>query len=380
MIVDLHAHYPMHLLDRAALGPMTRLRQPRWMDGWRLWLLKVVNLLANYDHGEPTITVEGLRAGNVGVALSMVCSPAAELEPEKLYRTPPEPEYINHALAMIREVEKDISESYGDQAVVAHNLAELDAAIAQGKLALIHAIEGGLLVGDTPAAVRANVRRLAERGVAYITIAHLFWRQVATNAPAIPFLPQWLYRLLFPQPAEPLTELGEAMIRAMVDERVLIDVTHMSDAATDATLALLDEIDPERRVPLMAGHAACLFGSLEYNIGDAHIAAIARRQGVVGLVSGTHYMADGLTKPTTFDESMDVIFRHIDHIRDVTGSDDYTAFGSDLDGFIKPTLPGLETPAGFARVEQRLILKYGAPVAERICSGNALRVLRYWGR
>lgn len=41
MVVDLHAHYPMHLLDRTALGPMTRLKQPRWMDGWRLWLLKV---------------------------------------------------------------------------------------------------------------------------------------------------------------------------------------------------------------------------------------------------------------------------------------------------------------------------------------------------
>ena len=58
----------------------------------------------------------------------------------------------------------------------------------------------------------------------------------------------------------------------------------------------------------------------------------------------------------------------------------YTAFGSDLDGFIKPTMPGLETPAAFARVEQRLIQKYGAAIAGQICSGNALRVLRYWGQ
>ena len=31
--------------------------------------------------------------------------------------------------------------------------------------------------------------KLAAHGVAYITVAHLFWRGVATNAPAIPFLP-----------------------------------------------------------------------------------------------------------------------------------------------------------------------------------------------
>ena len=40
---------------------------------------------------------------------------------------------------------------------------------------------------------------LAARGVAYVTLAHLFFRQVATNAPAIPFIPDRIYRLLFPQ-------------------------------------------------------------------------------------------------------------------------------------------------------------------------------------
>ena len=43
-----------------------------------------------------------------------------------------------------------------------------------------------------------------------------------------------------------------------------------------------------------------------------------------------------------FEESFEVLSRHIDCIRDATGSHRHTAIGSDLDGFIKPTLPGLE--------------------------------------
>ena len=53
----------------------------------------------------------------------------------------------------------------------------------------VHCIEGGFHLGATPEEVTAHVHELADRGVAYITLAHLFWRRVATNAPALPFLP-----------------------------------------------------------------------------------------------------------------------------------------------------------------------------------------------
>lgn len=380
MIVDLHAHYPMHLISDGTLEQMTQLGQRPWSDRLRALVLKVANLIGNYEHGQPTVTIDNLRAGQVGVVLSMLYAPFDEMDLTKPYGAPPDPKYLGDILSQIGTVEDDIRDHHAAQAVVVKRYADLDAALAAGKVALIHAIEGGFHVGDTPAAVHANVHQLAKKGVAYITVAHLFWRQIATNAPAIPFLPDWLYRLLFPEPKAPLGELGRVLIEAMVQEHVLIDVTHMSDAATDATLTLLDQLDPQRSVPVLAGHAACLFGSLEYNIDDRHIAAIARRQGVIGLITGTHYMADGLRTPKNFDESMKVIFRHIDHIRDVAGSHDFTGFGSDLDGFIKPTLPGLETPAAFAFVEQQLVQRYGDDSARKICSGNALRVLRHWGQ
>ncbi len=381
MIVDLHAHYPMHLIEQGTLARMQRFRRSPSLDWLRVLVLRLANRIANYQQGKPAVTVENLRTGNVGVALSALYSPFSEIDLDKPYGAPPSPTYINELLEQIELVEQDIAARYAGQAAVAHNQNEMQIALAQGKVALVHCVEGGFHLGDTPAAVRDNVRLLARRGVAYITIAHLFWRGVAANAPAVPFMADWLYRLLFPQPKQPLSELGKEMIRAMVDEHVLIDVTHMSDPATDATLALLDQLDPGRQVPVIAGHAACEFGNREYNLSDGQTDSIARRRGVIGLIACTHYMAHGTAKPKpkTFDDSMDVIFMHIDRIRQVTGSHEYTAFGSDLDGFIKPTLPGLESPAAFAEVEQRLAQKYGAAAAQQICSGNAMRVLGYWG-
>jgi microsomal dipeptidase-like Zn-dependent dipeptidase len=382
MIADLHTHYPMHLIEQSTLDRMRRFRRSPSLDWFRVLILRLANLIANYEHGKPAVTIENLRTGNVGVALSVLYSPFSEMDLDKPYGAPPSPGYINEVINQLSMVERDIATRHAGQATVARTQNDLQIALAQGQVALVHCVEGGFHVGATPAAVRDNVHLLARRGVAYITLAHLFYRGVAANAPALPFMADSLYRLLFPQPNEPLSELGKEMIRAMVDEHVLIDVTHMSDPATGATLALLDELDPARQVPVIASHAACEFGNLEYNLSDRQVEAIARRRGVIGLIAGTHYMAPGTAKPQprTFDDTMDVMFAHIDRIRQVTGSHDHAALGSDLDGFIKPTLPGLGSPAGFAEVEQRLTRKYGATVAQQICSGNAMRVLGYWGR
>ncbi len=373
MIVDLHAHYPMHVSGVDTLARMTA------GNSIRAFILKLANRLANYPQpGEPAVTVPHLKAGGVGVVLSVLYQPFDEIDLDEKYGSAPRGGYFADLETQIQAVETDVAPYAADAAVV-KNQAQLAAARAQGKIALIHAVEGGFHLGDTPQHVRDNVRRLAEHGVAYVTLAHLFWRKVATNAPALPFLPDWTYQLLFPQPAKGLSDLGLAAVDAMVEQRVLIDLTHMSPRAMTETLARLDKIDPQRRVPVVATHGAYAFGRLKYNLRDAQLQAIAARRGVVGLIACRHYMADGLPRPNTFDDTIAILCRHIDMIHDVTGSYDAIAFGSDLDGFIKPTLPGLETPAAFATVEARLTAKYGAAVAQQMCSGNALRLLRYWG-
>lgn len=293
------------------------------------------------------------------------------------YGAPPKPRYFPDLLKQIDLVEQSIVGHEAD-IVVAHNPAELEAGLAANKVVLIHSIEGGFHLGANEAAVQANVQALAGRGVASITVAHLFWRGIATNAPGVPFLSDWVYSTLFPQPAMGLDAVGRAMIRAMVENGILVDVTHMSARSIDDTLTLLDETDPHRTVPLIATHSACKMDGPQYNVSDAHIAAIARRGGVVGLIACEHWMARGLTKPKIFADTVDIMCRHIDRIRQAAGSHDVAAFGSDQDGFIKPTLPGLESPEGYRQLEAALVTRYGAQVAKQICSGNALRVLEYW--
>src|SRR3954469_506164 len=129
-------------------------------------------------------------------------------------------------------VEHRIASDHADGAVVVHTPAQLDDAIVAGRLAMVHCVEGGFhLLGETPADVERAVDRLADRGIAYITLAHLIWRGVATGANAFPLLSDKQYEHRCKQPPVGLTERGRAAVEEMVNRHVLIDVSHMSERA-----------------------------------------------------------------------------------------------------------------------------------------------------
>ena len=116
-----------------------------------------------------------------------------------------------------------------------------------------------------------------------------------------------------------------------------------------------------------------------YNLSVETIERIAARDGVVGIILAIHQAADGLGYPRNLDDSLAVLYRHIDRLREITRSHRHTAIGSDFDGFIKPTLPGLEEERDLGRLETALIDRYGADDAELIASGNVLRLAHtYW--
>ena len=105
---------------------------------------------------------------------------------------------------------------------------------------------------------------------------------------------------------------------------------------------------------------------------------IKRRKGVVGLIMAQHQLNDGIRKneTTTFEESLEVICKHIDKIAEVTGGYELIALGTDFDGFIKPTMSGLETMADLKLLEEALRKRYGDEDAERMTWKNALGVLQ----
>ena len=387
LVADLHVHYPMHVVagDReAALQRMVRVRDRdggiNKLQGAVLWVASRLLNYRSWDAG-PRVTLDFLAQGGVRVALSVLYQPFDEMDLDEPYGALPETAYFGRLVEQLETIEAEVEGS--PDAVVVHSAADLDAALAAEQVALVHCVEGGFHLGATPEQVDESVQALAGRGVAYVTLAHLFWRRVAANAPALPFLPDWLYRTLFPQKdGAGLTDLGRAAVRAMYRERMLVDVSHMRGDSLEQTFALLDELDRESGAapadhPVISSHGGYRFGSQVYNHDDETVRRIAARGGVIGLIFAQHQLNDGVRKKTqTFEESLDVITRHIDRLREITGSPDHVGIGSDFDGFIKPTLGGLERSSDMARLSSALIARYGPHDAEQILAGNVLRVLR----
>ena len=388
VIADLHNHYPMHLVPgtHGSVLKLVTTARGRWrlLDQLQARAVGVASRIANYQsfNAGARSSIPLMRAGGVGVALSVLYVPFDEMDADRRYHHPPSDAYIYSVLRHVEEVEEEIAEHHAGEATVAHNPAELDQALATGRVALVHCLEGGFHLGLSAEAVERAVGRLADRGIAYITVAHLFWRRVATHANAIPFLPDRVFDFLFPQPAVGLGDLARTAMQAMVRRRVLIDVSHMSERSLDDAFALLDELDPGRNVPVVASHAGYRFGRQEYNLSERTVERIAERDGVIGLILAEHQATDGLRdrRTATLGQSLEVLFRHVDRLRELTGSHRHAAIGSDHDGFIKPTLAGLENAEQMRSVETALSHHYGEDAGELIASGNVLRLLRtYWG-
>jgi len=381
MLVDLHAHFPMHLLPDEQQRTHERART--WWRRRRLAaLVELISKFANYQGpgDTPSVTETLMREGDVGVTLSVLYQPFDEMDLTQSYGAPPRQSYFDDIVALHGTVE-DYVGAHADTVAIAHSANELDTLLGSGVPVLIHAIEGGFQLGRDAEEVRSNVKALAGLGIAYVTVAHLFFRDVATNAPALPFLPDWLYNRVFPQTkGQGLTAIGHEVVEAMVDEGILIDITHMRTESIRDVFSLLDARDPAREIPLIATHMAYRFGGLEYCFDDETITGVAARGGVLGCILCEHYITSGLSGVKAFEGSVDALCRHIDKVHELTGSYDHIGIGSDLDGYIKPALPGLEHQGRMAELQSALRARYGDVDAEKITSGNALRVLRAeWG-
>ena len=378
MFADLHCHYPMHLLpgDKHPQGHggslLERLRavvdaqavalaadlfnDPDWGSGWR-------------------VDLDGLVQGEVRIACSVLYWPADEF---RLCHTPAPGSFhdLQHLLSL---VEADLAglDPAGQHHVVVKTAADLP---DDGRVGFVHAVEGGLLLGPDESKIDANVRWLAEHGVLYITLAHLFFFGVATNAPAFPMLTDSVYADLFPQPAGAgLTDLGKAAVRSMYRHKVLVDISHMSEAAIDDTFALIEQLDDEthtdpRAFPVLATHVGMRSANSDpqsYNLTVRTAERIQRRGGLIGLILAQHQL--GYTRRDT--HSQKILRRHIEAIERLGNGLDCCAFGTDLDGFIRPTLTGIERARDLATPLADWIQADFPNDADGILHGNARRLV-----
>ncbi len=385
MLADMHAHYPMHIL--ADLTPATAAKEMTRVNGRRglgrkaraLVLKLASHFLSDEDpFTDYRVTTPLLETGGVGIVFSVLYCPFEELDPLRSYKDPPDAEYFGRLIQDLGDVEVALKQDEDpDRIRAAHDLAEFDRCRQDKVIAVVHCVEGAFTLGASADTIAANVVELKRHGVVYVTVAHLFFRQIATNAPAIPFFSDRCYDRLYPQPKDKvITPLGYAALQGLVDNRIAIDLSHMRDDAIRATFAFLQ--GQNLQVPVISTHAGWRFeGSHAYMHDEWTIKAIAETGGVVGLILGQRLLNDGVEGhgDEGFERSFDVIRQHIDKIAEATDGLDHIAIGSDFDGFVKPTMPGLQTMADMAALQVRLHEEYG-PEAEKITSGNAERVLR----
>ena len=398
-IADLHCHYPMHLLARdpevqddlperhgAAPSSLTLeyvvrvRRQPGLLAKVRALLLLAAAKLANFRSFESSwrVDLEKLDRGGVGIVFSVLYLPWTEID------DPDRDGDYDELVGRLAEVEAELAlEPAATRPIAVRNESDLDRALTERRTAIVHCIEGGMHLGADEELIAARVAELARKGVAYITLAHLFYRGVATNAPALPMLSDRQYNAIFCQPkGGGLSSIGEAAVRAMYDHGVLIDVSHMRQDALDETFQLLEQLDEAKGAnpkdfPVIATHAGYRFGDQAYMLGEDTIREIARRDGVIGLIMAQHQLNDGLDVDPDGGEAatFETVRRHIDAIREVTGSNAHAGIGSDLDGFIKPTVAGIDSADDLAKLRAPLREAYDTD-AEAILGGNAERVLR----
>ncbi|NJL30279.1 MAG: hypothetical protein HC898_00850 [Phycisphaerales bacterium] len=126
----------------------------------------------------------------------------------------------------------------------------------------------------------------------------------------------------------PLTRLGVALLEAMGELRMVLDVSHLADIGMSQAFELFPG-------SMMASHSNCrsLVPGMR-QITDQQIKTIASRHGVVGVVLSVAMLATGINRETHRREqvTLDHVARHIDHICQLVGSAEHVGIGSDLDG------------------------------------------------
>jgi microsomal dipeptidase-like Zn-dependent dipeptidase len=373
MIADLHCHFPMHLVRAQEERLPTRARA--WLSAGRRLFdgegFELAACLFNRSFRRQwRVDLDGLRRGGAGIVCSVLYWPFSEFELRGLRAAPPNWDAFGALMDQLGDVEAALR---GRDVAVVKCAEHLDRA----GIRFVHCVEGGMHLGPEPHMVDGQVKALADAGVAYITVAHLLYRRVAANAPALPLLSDRLYNRLFqePDPGEGLTDLGRAVIKAMCDHKVMVDLSHMREDAIRDTLDELDLHDRGREIPVIASHAGIASAGPRrraYNLTEESMQAIHARGGVIGLITGQHLIGRTFTRA----RSRARLGEHVEAIRGVLKSSDNIAIGSDLDGFINPTLRGLDTAADLGRLEAwvREICD-SQDEAEQVLHGNVERVL-----
>ena len=267
---------------------------------------------------------------------------------------------------------------------------EVEALHGSGKLALALGMENGAPVeGDL-----GILAHFQERGIRYITLTHSENNQISDSSYSEERT--WIG----------LSDFGREVVREMNRLGIMVDVSHVSDAAFDHVLEVSE-------APVIASHSSCrhFTPGFERNMSDGMIRRLAAAGGVIHINFGSMFLREDSQKrgsgnfnairafmeeesldrsapevqafaeqrfadhPMIFADLADVV-DHIDHVVELVGID-HVGLGSDFDG-VGDSLPtGLKDVSYFPNLITALLERgYSEEDIAKICAGNLMRVWR----
>jgi membrane dipeptidase len=263
-----------------------------------------------------------------------------------------------------------------DRFDVARSNDELEKILAAGQTAIVHTVEGGhvLSAGLDPNDVDGCLDRLellAGRGVASLTLAHLFPNDLAGHAEGIP---REEHKILFwkldtkVDLTRGLTDKGRAVVERMVQLRMVPDVTHCTPISRQEIYALV-----ANRVPVVASHIGVYsMNPVEYNLEETDVQAIVASGGVVGVIFMPYWLEESDPGP-----GLEAIWQTMETLHGWSGGSwAHVAIGTDFDGFTDP--PDDCNSEAKLPLIQEMLAAHGVTGsdAEAVLGGNARRVLR----
>lgn len=315
-----------------------------------------------------------LRAGKVGAQWWSVYVPTSISEPEAVQMTM---EQIDVMKRLIGRYPNDLS--------LALSADDVEAALAQGRIAGLLGMEGGHSIGSS----LAVLRQMYALGARYMTITHSRntpWADSSTDAPE----------------HGGLTDFGKNLIREMNRIGMVVDLSHVSEAT------MMDALDVARAPVIFSHSSARAINGHARNVPDSVLRRMPENRGIVMVTAVPGFISEEARlwnanrdaeearlealwqgQPDAVEQGMaawdkanpyppaDIgdMADHIDHVRDVAGID-AIGIGGDYDGI--PFAPqGLEDvstyPALFTELARR---GYSQAELEKISFGNMMRVMR----
>jgi membrane dipeptidase len=273
-----------------------------------------------------------------------------------------------------------------DKFAIATSTADVEQQFAKGVISLPLGMENGSPIqGDL-----ANLRHFYERGIRYITLAHSMANHISDSS--YDLRRKW----------KGLSPFGKELVKEMNNLGILVDISHVSDAAFYQALEI-------SQTPVIASHSSlrAFTPGFERNMDDEMIKALGKNGGVIQINFGSTFVtkrANAWSKKRSAEQkvveekfgkesdeyknfrdefsaknplpyaTLDGVLDHIDHVVKLIGID-HVGIGSDYDG-VGDSLPtDLKDVSTYPNLIQGLLNRgYSDKNIIKILSGNFMRV------